>query len=57
MNNVRAVRMARRAGGALHFHDGEAQATLELPWPTPWTWLEELLCEIGSVSTTLALQP
>jgi GNAT superfamily N-acetyltransferase len=45
IDNGRAVRMARRLDGALHFHSGEAEARIELPWPTPWTWLEELLFE------------
>jgi GNAT superfamily N-acetyltransferase len=43
MDNGRAVRMARRLGGALHFRNGEAEAQLEPPWPTPWTLLEETL--------------
>ena len=45
MDNGRAVRMARRLDGALEFHHGEAEARIEPPWPTPWTWLEELLFE------------
>jgi ribosomal protein S18 acetylase RimI-like enzyme len=45
MDNSKAVRIARRLGGVLQFHDGEAQARIEPPWPTPWTWLEELLGE------------
>ena len=45
MDNGRAVRMARRLEGALHFHDGAAEARIEPPWPTPWTWLEETLFE------------
>jgi GNAT superfamily N-acetyltransferase len=45
MDNGKAVRMARQLGGVPHFHDGEAQARIEPLWPTPWTWLEELLCE------------
>jgi ribosomal protein S18 acetylase RimI-like enzyme len=45
MDNGRAVRMARRLDGALHFHDGAAEARIEPPWPTPWTWLEETLFE------------
>ena len=45
MDNGRAVRMARRLDGALHFHDGAAEARIEPPWPTPWTWLEEALLD------------
>ena len=45
MDNGRAVRMARRLDGALRFRNGEAEARIEPPWPTPWTWLEELLFE------------
>jgi RimJ/RimL family protein N-acetyltransferase len=45
IDNGRAVRMARRLDGALQFHDGTAEARIEPPWPTPWTWLEELLFE------------
>ena len=44
-DNGRAVRMARRLDGALHFHEGAAEARIEPPWPTPWTWLEETLFE------------
>lgn len=43
--NGRAVRLARRLDGALHLHDGAAEAWIEPPWPTPWTWLEETLFE------------
>jgi ribosomal protein S18 acetylase RimI-like enzyme len=45
MDNARALRMARRLDGALHFQQGEVEARIEPPWPTPWTWLEELLFE------------
>ena len=45
IDNGGAVRMARRLDGALHFRNGEAEARIEPPWPTPWTWLEELLSE------------
>jgi hypothetical protein len=37
--------MARRLDGALQFHDGTAEAWIEPPWLTPWTWLEELQFE------------
>jgi ribosomal protein S18 acetylase RimI-like enzyme len=47
IENGRAVRMARRLDGALRFRDGEAEAVIEPPWPTPWTWLEEALLEFG----------
>jgi hypothetical protein len=45
MDKSRAVRMARGLDGALEFHAGTAEAWIEPPWPTPWTWLEELLFE------------
>jgi hypothetical protein len=47
IDNGRAVRMARRLDGALVFAGGEAEAWIEPPWPTPWTWLEEALLELG----------
>ena len=47
MDNGRAVRLARRLDGAPHFDGGVAEARIEPPWPTPWTWLEELLCDAG----------
>jgi GNAT superfamily N-acetyltransferase len=47
IENGRAVRMARRLDGALVFDGGEAEALIEPPWPTPRTWLEELLLEFG----------
>jgi len=43
MDNGRALRMARRLDGALRFDHGEAEARIEPPWPTSWTWLEEAL--------------
>jgi ribosomal protein S18 acetylase RimI-like enzyme len=45
MDNGRAVRMARRLDGTMRFAQGEAEARIEPPWPTPWTWLEEALPE------------
>jgi ribosomal protein S18 acetylase RimI-like enzyme len=47
IDNGKAVRMARRLDGALVFTGGEAEARIEPPWPTPWTWLEEVLLEFG----------
>jgi ribosomal protein S18 acetylase RimI-like enzyme len=47
IENGRAVRMARRLDGVLRFRDGEAEAVIEPPWPTLWTWLEEALLELG----------
>ena len=47
IENGRAVRMARRLDGTLVFDGGEAEARIEPPWPTPWTWLEEVLLELG----------
>jgi len=47
IENGRAVRMARRLDGALVFAGGEAEARIEPPWPTPWTWLEETLLKFG----------
>jgi ribosomal protein S18 acetylase RimI-like enzyme len=43
IDNGKALRMARRLDGALRFDHGEAEARIEPPWPTPWTWLEETL--------------
>ena len=45
MDNGRAVRLARRLDGAVHFHHNAAEARIEPPWPTPWTWLEEALLD------------
>jgi hypothetical protein len=39
--------MARRLDGTLRFRHGEAEAIIEPPWPTPWTWLEEVLPQSG----------
>ena len=47
IDNGKALRMARRLDGTLRFYDGAAEAQIEPPWPTPWTWLEELLLEFG----------
>jgi ribosomal protein S18 acetylase RimI-like enzyme len=47
IDNGKVVRMARRLDGALVFDGGEAEARIEPPWPTPWTWLEEVLLEFG----------
>jgi GNAT superfamily N-acetyltransferase len=47
IDNGKAVRMARRLDGALVFDGGEAEARVEPPSPTPWTWLEEALLEFG----------
>jgi ribosomal protein S18 acetylase RimI-like enzyme len=47
IDNGRAVRMARRLDGTLRFRHGEAEAIIEPPWPTPWTWLEEVLLQSG----------
>ena len=47
IENGQAVRMARRLDGTLVFDGGEAEARIEPPWPTPWTWLEEALFEFG----------
>ena len=52
IDNSRAVRLARRLDGALRFHDGEVVATIEPPWPTPWTWLEESLFEFALTGVT-----
>ena len=45
MDNGRAERMAPRLAGTMRFAQGEAEAGIEPPWPTPWTWLEEALSE------------
>ena len=47
IDNVGAVRLARRFDGALSFDQGQAEARLEPPWPTLWTWLEEALSEVA----------
>jgi ribosomal protein S18 acetylase RimI-like enzyme len=57
VDNGRALRMARRLDGTLRFHQGEAAATIEPPWPTPWTWLEELLLEPALTGVDLARPP
>ena len=57
IDNGRAVRMARRLDGALHFCSGEAEARIEPPWPTPWTWLEELLFEPALTGVHQARSP
>jgi GNAT superfamily N-acetyltransferase len=49
IDNVGAVRLARRLDGALSFGDGQAEARLEPPWPTLWTWLEEAVSEADPV--------
>jgi ribosomal protein S18 acetylase RimI-like enzyme len=43
MDNARALRLARRLDGVVSLRNGEAEARLEPPWPTWWTWLEETL--------------
>lgn len=57
MDNGKALRMARRLHGALQFHDGTAEATIEPPWPTPWTWLQELLFEPALTGVADARSP
>jgi GNAT superfamily N-acetyltransferase len=46
--NRRVQRIARGLGGALAFHPGEAEARLELPWPDPFTGMEEWLDEASA---------
>jgi GNAT superfamily N-acetyltransferase len=50
IENGRAVRMARRLEGTLVVDGGEAEARIEPPWPTPWTWLEEVMLELGGAA-------
>jgi ribosomal protein S18 acetylase RimI-like enzyme len=57
VDNGRAVRLARRLEGTLRFRHGEAEATIEPPWPTCWTWLEELLLEPALSGMDLARPP
>jgi ribosomal protein S18 acetylase RimI-like enzyme len=47
IDNGRAVRLARRLEGTVCFDHGAAEARIEPPWPTPWTWLEEALSEVA----------
>jgi GNAT superfamily N-acetyltransferase len=42
LDNGRMVRLARHQGSQLSFEEGQIEASLELPWPTGWTLLEEL---------------
>jgi hypothetical protein len=52
IDNGRAVRLARRLDGTLVVNRGEAEARIEPPWPTPWTWLEEALLGLGGAEVT-----
>jgi len=45
LDNGRMVRLARPLDCRLSFEEGQIKATLELPWPTAWTLLEEGLEE------------
>ena len=48
LDNGRMVRLARQQGSRLSFEEGQIEASLELPWPTGWTVLEELAGEAGA---------
>lgn len=48
LDNGRMVRLARQQVSRLSFEEGQIDARLELPWPTGWTLLEELLDEAGA---------
>ena len=48
LDNGRMVRLARRLESRLSFEQGQVEASLELPWPTGWTVLEELRGEAGA---------
>jgi GNAT superfamily N-acetyltransferase len=54
LDNGRMVRLARQQGSRLSFEDGQIEASLELPWPTGWTLLEELA---GDASAWWATRP
>ena len=42
LDNGRMVRLARQLDSRLSFEQGQVEASLELPWPTGWTVLEEI---------------
>jgi hypothetical protein len=42
LDNGRMVRLARRFDSRLSFDQGQIEASIELPWPTGWTVLEEI---------------
>jgi len=46
LDNGRMVRLARQLEGRLSFDQGQIEASIELPWPTGWTLLEELGSEL-----------
>ena len=46
LDTGRMVRLARRLESRLSFADGQVEASLELPWPTGWTLLEEIAGEL-----------
>jgi len=48
LDNGRMVRLARRLDSRLSFDRGQIEASLELPWPTGWTVLEELQGEASA---------
>lgn len=48
LDNGRMVRLARGLGGQLSFEEGQIEATLDMPWPTAWTLLEEGLEEAAA---------
>jgi RimJ/RimL family protein N-acetyltransferase len=56
-DNRRVQRIARGLGGTLAFHPGEVEARLELPWPDPFTGLEEWLDEASAALEGSHLPP
>ena len=52
LDNGRMVRLARQQDSRLRFAEGQVEASIELPWPTGWTVLEEVLGEAGAPSAT-----
>ncbi len=48
LDNGRMVRLARRQDSRLSFDEGQIEARIELPWPTGWTVLEEILGEAAA---------
>lgn len=46
LENGRMVRLARQLDSRLSFEQGQVEASLSLPWPTGWTVLEEIGCEL-----------
>lgn len=46
--NAPMVKLARRNAAFLDFEDGDIEAVLTPPWPTPMSWAEEMVGETNS---------